>query len=245
MIRSAELKRVWVLIELPKAIVKNLIISLTFLLLGGVPVFARVFTSRNGRTMEARFVEATELEVVVKLIKSGKVHRLQIATLSDADVDYVAMKRAAMNDLAKRKAEEGARLAEMERGARQVVEFVLKNKGRKIGDGECWTLADEAFKAAGIKRPGKNWRVWGGVVNWTVEEVLPGDILELRAAKFSNGQHSGPKHTAVVVKKSRRRGELMVAHQNWGIPGKKVSILTLHLAQLEEGEATIFRYGRK
>jgi hypothetical protein len=54
-----------------------------------------------------------------------------------------------------------------------------------------------------------------------------------------------PKHTAVFVRKRRRKGELMVAHQDWGVLGKKVSIFTFHLAQLEEGEATIFRYGRK
>ena len=92
-------------------------------------VFAKVFTSRESLTMGVWFIEATELKVVVKLIKSGKVHRLQIATLSNAVVDYVAIKRAAMNDSAKRKVEEGARLTGMERGARRVVDFVMKNKG--------------------------------------------------------------------------------------------------------------------
>lgn len=96
---------------------------------GGMTVFAKVFTSRESLTMGVWFIEATELKVVVKLIKSGKVHRLQIATLSNADVDYVAIKRAAMNDSAKRKVEEGARLTGMERGARRVVDFVMKNKG--------------------------------------------------------------------------------------------------------------------
>ncbi|MDB2674262.1 hypothetical protein N9Y81_04845 [Akkermansiaceae bacterium] len=220
-------------------------ISFLLLLVGAGSSAARVFTDRDGRTMEAQFIEATDTEVVVMILKSGRIHRLKIAILSDKDARYVATKRASMSEAEKEEAAEAARLAAMKEGARKVVEFVLKNRGEKVGDGECWTLANEAFKSAGIKRPGKDWRIWGGVVNWREEDVLPGDILELRSAKFSNGQHSGPKHTAVVVKKSRRRGEVMVAHQNWGIPGKKVSVLMLHLDQLEEGEATIYRYGRR
>ncbi len=227
------------------SIVRIFAISFLLLLVGAVSPAARVFTDQNGRTMEAKFIEATETEVMVKMLKSGRIHRLKIAILSEKDASYVAMKRASMSEAEKEKAAEAARLAEMKEGIRKVVEFVLKNRGEKVGDGECWTLADEAFKAAGIRRPGKEWRIWGGVVNWREEDLLPGDILELRSAKFSNGQHSGPKHTAVVVKKSRRRGEVMVAHQNWGIPGKKVSVLMLHLDHLEEGEATIYRYGRR
>ena len=49
--------------------------------------------------------------------------------------------------------------------APRVAAYCLAQHGRKVGNGECWTLADEAFKSAGTRRPGKDMRVWGRVVN--------------------------------------------------------------------------------
>lgn len=121
------------------------------------------------------------------MLKSGRVYRLKIPILSDKDARCVATKRASMSEVEKEKAAEATRHTAMKKDNLKVVDFVLKNGGDKVGDGECWTLADEAFKAAVIKRLGKEWRIWGGVVNWREEDILLEGILELRSVKFSNG----------------------------------------------------------
>ncbi len=79
----------------------------------------------------------------------------------------------------------------------------FSQKGKKVGNGECWTLAEEAFKFAGLKRqdrPGV--REWGRVVDWKNEEVQPGDILELKDVRFSKSM-TGANHTAVIMFKGR------------------------------------------
>lgn len=188
---------------------------------------ARTFTDVDGRKIEADFVSGNETEVVLKAGKAGRIYRLKIERLSKSDAEYVAQK------------------VEEDRSAKVLVAFALEMKGKKVGDGECWTLADKAFTKAGIKRPGEDIRVWGRLVDWKKEEVRPGDILELRAAKFSNGIASGPEHTAVVIEAGRRKGVMAVYHQNWGAPGKKVSQATFNLEDLEEGEAMVYRYEKR
>jgi hypothetical protein len=185
---------------------------------------ARTFTHRDGRTVEADFVSATEQEVVIRLAQNKRLSRIPIERLSEKDATYIHTKRK--EALAVRK----------------LLDFLLKAKGRKIGNGECWTLANKAFKSAGTRRPGADIRVWGRSVDWKKEEVKPGDLLELRSARFSSGVASGPNHTAVVIKKGRRRGLLVVHYQNWGAAGRKVPQATFDLASLEEGEAAICRY---
>lgn len=89
---------------------------------------------------------------------------------------------------------------------KRFVDFSLKCVSRQIGNGECWTLADEAFNQAAIKRPGSDMRVWGRMFDPEKEEPLPGDILEIEAADFESGFRLPEKHTAVIVKVAGRRG---------------------------------------
>jgi hypothetical protein len=91
--------------------------------------------------------------------------------------------------------------------------YCRKQLGRRVGNGECWTLADEAFKACGLKRPGQEPRVWGRLLDLGKEEMRAGDIVEYRSARFANGAFTGPEHTAVVVRGGRRKAT--VAEQNW------------------------------
>lgn len=80
-----------------------------------------------------------------------------------------------------------------------LVKFCRAHRGKKVGDGECWALANEGFKATGRKRPGPDLRVWGQPVNWRREAILPGDILECEKTRFADGSTVPTKHTAVVI----------------------------------------------
>lgn len=124
--------------------------------------------------------------------------------------------------------------------APRVAAYCLAQHGRKVGNGECWTLADEAFKSAGTRRPGKDMRVWGRVVNPAKEEIKPGDVVEFRSAWFSDGVVTGAEHTAVVVK-GGSQGGFTIAEQNWG--KKTVRLREMSLKTLVRGKVMVYRPG--
>lgn len=122
-----------------------------------------------------------------------------------------------------------------------IVEYCRLNKGRKVGDGECWTLANEAFKAVGKKRPGGDMRVWGREVNYRSEGVREGDIVEFQRAIFTDGDTrymTGAHHTAVVVEGGTER--ITVAEQNF-MGMRKVSFRYMFLKAPRSGKMRIYR----
>ncbi len=121
-----------------------------------------------------------------------------------------------------------------------IASYCISKTGRRVGNGECWTLADEALKSAGRPRPGADMRVWGRVVNPAKEPLKPGDVIEFRSAGFSDGTLTGPAHTAVVVKGGSRE-HFSIAEQNWG--RKIVRIRDLNLGTLTTGTVTVYRPG--
>jgi myosin tail region-interacting protein MTI1 len=120
-----------------------------------------------------------------------------------------------------------------------VVSFCQKNRGKKIGDGECWSLANEAFKQTGTQRPGKDLRVWGRLVNLKKESPQPGDILECDRTRFSDGSYTSAKHTAVIV--GVHSGTMVrIAEQNFA--GKrKVTERDLDLDGVRSGRIYVYR----
>ena len=82
---------------------------------------------------------------------------------------------------------------------KKIVAFATRNIGSKVGEGECYDLANEALKEAGAKRAkdfGKITKtadyVWGDLVATAM--VQPGDILQ-----FSNFESNFTTNTAVKV----------------------------------------------
>jgi len=64
----------------------------------------------------------------------------------------------------------------------KVLIWARGKKGRKIGRGECWDLADQALRHAGASSStttgdDDNYE-WGDVVE--IKDLIPGDILQLR-----------------------------------------------------------------
>ncbi|MEM7383792.1 MAG: hypothetical protein AAF514_02510, partial [Verrucomicrobiota bacterium] len=200
---------------------------------------SRVYTNSDGKEIEADYVSSSDTHVTLKLKRNGKDYTFPIAQLSKADQAYVVEVRASLEKEEQQKASAEARIAAAAAAAEKISGFAEENLGKKVGDGECWTLADEAFRAAGVQRPGSDSRVWGREVNWKKEKARPGDILELESAHFSNGARSAEKHTAIIIK-CRRKGVLTVCHQNWG--GKEVTRMEFNLKGMTSGRATIYRY---
>lgn len=85
-----------------------------------------------------------------------------------------------------------------------IVRFAEQQFGARVGNGECWTLADEALKSVSGVSHALGY-TFGQAVS--VSEAMPGDIIQLRDCKFvlPNGgrQTAGmPDHTAVVTCKT-------------------------------------------
>jgi hypothetical protein len=129
----------------------------------------------------------------------------------------------------------------------QVLAFARQNLGRKVGNGECWTLAADAITAAGGERPrdyvhGRELRPG--------ETVLPGDIMQFESVRLESRKGwrtlGSPHHTAVVQSVSGPK-TYSVLHQNFGggEEGKKVQAITINLAELTSGTVKIYRPRRK
>src|SRR5438105_4789346 len=88
----------------------------------------------------------------------------------------------------------------------KVLKFAEASVGKQVGNGECWTLADEALADAGARRPGRDGLgvyVFGRELK-SDEAVLPGDIVQFSDARFESRAGAIaviPQHTAVVTKR--------------------------------------------
>lgn len=94
-----------------------------------------------------------------------------------------------------------------------VVNYAQSVVGQRIGNGQCTELAIAALRAAGAQ-PGQNY-VWGTTLRG-VEDLQPGDIIQMFDARFQNpngssGWSTGP-HTAIVT--SVEGTKVGVLHQN-------------------------------
>lgn len=115
----------------------------------------------------------------------------------------------------------------------KVVEFARAQAGKKVGNGECTSLAVAAYKEAGARRFRLNRvdgdYVWGRPVA-SFSEALPGDVLQFRDAVFKGRtplpkrrvriwHEEFPHHTAVVAEVKDGGRLLTLLHQNVGPDG--------------------------
>ena len=220
---------------------RNASILMAFLVTVGLPpadAGQRIFTDKSGRKLTAELQLVHEDEITIKR-KDGRVFTLSIDKLSEADQAYAkAWKKQRTAEQAARDAKMAeAILAARRRG--QIAEFCIKHYDMRVGDGECWTLANEAYKACGASRPDKQLRVWGRVVDFVKEPIEPGDVVEFRSARITGYGTTGAEHTAVVIR-GGRRGKCKLAEQNWG-GVKKVRNISVDLGELVSGEVTVYR----
>ncbi len=113
----------------------------------------------------------------------------------------------------------------------------MNNLGRRVGDGECWTLAAQAMKQSGAQPP--RGYVFGRTIS--LKDANPGDILQFKSARFETARErkllGTPNHTAIVY--ATRDGKTFVLHQNFG--SKKVTTLDLDFQDLVSGSVIAYR----
>lgn len=120
---------------------------------------------------------------------------------------------------------------------KKVVQYCVKNLGNKVGNGECWTLANEALKYAGAKPA--VWYTFGREIG--LGEVVPGDILQFESARFEDANSYAimgtPNHTVVVYSVVGK--DIYILHQNFG--QKIVTSYKINFDQMTQGKAWAYR----
>jgi hypothetical protein len=123
--------------------------------------------------------------------------------------------------------------------ADQIIGFAARRRGQRVGDGECFTLADRALRAAGARSaadygsvtPDADY-VWGTSI--ALSELQPGDVIQLRRYRYdrttvtetrdgettSEDFQERPHHT-VIVERIEGNGAVTVLEQN-APPGSPV-----------------------
>lgn len=122
---------------------------------------------------------------------------------------------------------------------KKIIAFAEKNKGKKLGKGECWDLAAEALDEAEAtwKKPYEFGKLLG-----KKETVLPGDIIQLENVKIVHEDGSGqmfPHHTAIIFK-VLAPGKYIFAEQN-NDRKRYVIFSEVDLNDVKKGKFMIYR----
>jgi hypothetical protein len=127
---------------------------------------------------------------------------------------------------------------------KQIVAFVDKHMGKKIGRGECWDLAKYSLNEAGAKWD-KAFK-YGKPIDPKKDEVFPGDFIQFENVKVQFEKDGGihtetmTQHTAVVYKVNAP-GVYVIAHQNNAFSGRKMGTSELDLATVKRGKLKFYR----
>jgi hypothetical protein len=116
--------------------------------------------------------------------------------------------------------------------ADQIVSYARRQRGERVGDGECYTLVNRALRRAGAKtaadygpvNPDADY-VWGRAIN--LSELQPGDVIQFRDYRYdrevvteddertstTEDSQERPHHTA-IVERVDGGGDVTVLEQN-------------------------------
>jgi hypothetical protein len=136
----------------------------------------------------------------------------------------------------------------------QVATYASNNAGTRVGDGECFALADRALRGAGAKSAadfgtvaaGADY-IWGSEV--TLGSVQVGDVIQFRNYKYSrvtvfdDGTNFGgddheearPHHTA-IVKAVGADGLITVWEQNVPPGSGSIRSIDLYFKSVQSGD---------
>jgi len=126
----------------------------------------------------------------------------------------------------------------------QVAAFAETAMSTKVGTGECWDLAQHALNEAGAKWDGRYG--FGRLLDTRKEAVERGDVVQF--SKVMVERHKGltieretmGPHTAIVLV-VHEPGRYTLAHQNFGVAGRKVDRYELVMADVKRGTIDFYR----
>jgi hypothetical protein len=123
-----------------------------------------------------------------------------------------------------------------------VLSFAVANKGTQVGDGQCWTLVDQALKAAGADTSGDAACIWGNPVG--LDAIMPGDVLQFENVHFEGATAGGgwywqdfPHHSAIVYAVDGSNITLLNQNVNGDMT---VQFTTINLADWQSGTITAY-----
>lgn len=123
----------------------------------------------------------------------------------------------------------------------KVLSFAKDHLHTQVGNGECWTLVDQALRAAGADTRGDAGYVFGATI--PLSQVAPGDVLQFENVHFKHvDAHSWytqefPHHTAIVA--SVDGSKITLLNQN--VNGDRtVQYTTIDMADFVDGTITAY-----
>lgn len=125
----------------------------------------------------------------------------------------------------------------------KMLDFVNKNKGKKVDRGECWDLVAKPLNDNGAKWDGEY--KFGIKVDYKKDKIYPGDIIQFEKVliKYKEGNAAytiNLEHHTAVVYEVLGKGHYKVAEQNTE-KGKIVTIGDLNLNYMTKGKVQFFR----
>ena len=148
----------------------------------------------------------------------------------------------------------GIPLSDMEQNAcrfsRDMLRFAWESMEQRIGDGECWTLIDEALRASGAHYA-EHYRFGSFITQGSASDeadfsrVLAGDIIQFDQAYFEGADGSwswagDPNHTAMIRSVDMLQKQITVYEQNSPIGGP-TKIGEYLFSDLQEGGFYVYR----
>jgi hypothetical protein len=123
-----------------------------------------------------------------------------------------------------------------------VVSFAMANLGTQVGDGQCWTLVDQALKAAGADTSGDAACIWGNPIG--LDAIVPGDVLQFENVRFQGATPGGgwyfqdfPHHSAIVYSVDGTKITMLNQNVNGDMT---VQFTTIDLADWQSGTISAF-----
>lgn len=127
---------------------------------------------------------------------------------------------------------------------KKIIAFIKTKIKKKVGNGQCWTLAQQALNSVDAKWDGLY--VYGNLLNPKTDCIYPGDIIQFEKIKieYTNGngwyQEEMGHHTAIIYKVNAK-GNYDLADQNFGKGRKRVGITNHEIKNITQGEFFIYR----